>query len=243
MSKSAADLNDQAARAAESELSTPVKAAAILKRVGMDDFAAAAGVGAGTRGLMKGMNKLSDKMMPGMQNMTSDLEGGGLPEDVLLAITADEVQALEYKEKGGKLKAGKVVKSFPREGLSTQLQPKNLNALQGVDADKHLLTIHIPLDDAKSKYLKAGAAMAASAGSPGQPIRFQLEDDDASNALIKELNPQQQGPAMMISGGNVTMGGQPQDSTAQLKKLAALKDSGALTEAEFEAQKAKIIGS
>jgi hypothetical protein len=239
---SATELNQQAAQAAESELSTPVKAAAILKRVGMDDFAKAAGVGAGTRGLMKGMNKLSDKMMPGMQNMTSDLEGGGLPEDILLAVTDSEVQALEYKEKGGKLKAGKVVKSFPREGLSTQLQPKNLNALQGVEPDKHLLTINIPLTGAKSKYLKAGAEMAASAGSPGQPIRFQLEDDDASNALIKELNPQG-GPAMVISGGNVAMGGQPQDSTAQLEKLAALKESGALTDAEFEAQKAKIIGS
>lgn len=241
MADSAAELNQQAAQAAESALSEPVKAAAILKRVGMDDFAAAAGVGAGTRGLMKGMNKISDKMMPGMQNMTSDLEGGGLPEDVLLAITADEVQALEYKAKGGKLKAGKVVKSFPREGLSTQLQPKNLNQVQGVDPDKLLLTINIPLTDAKSKYLKAGAEMAASAGSPGQPIRFQLEDDDVSNALIKELDPQQ-GPAMVISGGNVTMGGQ-QDSTAQLEKLVELKEKGALTDAEFEAQKAKILGT
>jgi hypothetical protein len=32
------------------------------------------------------------------------------------------------------------------------------------------------------------------------------------------------------------------DSVAQLEKLAKLKESGALTEAEFEAEKAKIIG-
>lgn len=32
------------------------------------------------------------------------------------------------------------------------------------------------------------------------------------------------------------------DPIAQLTQLAALKDSGALTEAEFEAQKAKIFG-
>lgn len=32
------------------------------------------------------------------------------------------------------------------------------------------------------------------------------------------------------------------DPIAQLTQLAALKDSGALTEAEFEAQKAKILG-
>ncbi len=32
------------------------------------------------------------------------------------------------------------------------------------------------------------------------------------------------------------------DPIAQLTQLAALKDSGALTEAEFEAEKAKILG-
>ena len=32
------------------------------------------------------------------------------------------------------------------------------------------------------------------------------------------------------------------DPIEQLTKLAALKDSGALTEAEFEAEKAKILG-
>lgn len=32
------------------------------------------------------------------------------------------------------------------------------------------------------------------------------------------------------------------DPIEQLTKLAALKDSGALTEAEFEAQKAKLLG-
>jgi hypothetical protein len=33
------------------------------------------------------------------------------------------------------------------------------------------------------------------------------------------------------------------DSTAQLEKLAQLHASGALTDAEFETQKAKIIGT
>ena len=33
------------------------------------------------------------------------------------------------------------------------------------------------------------------------------------------------------------------DKLAQLKDLAALKDSGVLSEAEFEAQKQKILGS
>ncbi|HXV02181.1 MAG TPA: SHOCT domain-containing protein [Gaiellaceae bacterium] len=36
-------------------------------------------------------------------------------------------------------------------------------------------------------------------------------------------------------------GGMSQDSMAQLKQLAELKDSGVLTEAEFEIQKQKIL--
>jgi hypothetical protein len=35
----------------------------------------------------------------------------------------------------------------------------------------------------------------------------------------------------------------PVDNIAQLKELAALKDQGILTEEEFAAQKAKILGS
>ena len=35
----------------------------------------------------------------------------------------------------------------------------------------------------------------------------------------------------------------PPDPIAQLKDLAELKNQGILTEAEFEAQKAKILGS
>jgi hypothetical protein len=37
------------------------------------------------------------------------------------------------------------------------------------------------------------------------------------------------------------VGAEP-DKIAQLTQLAALKDSGALTEAEFEAEKAKVLG-
>jgi hypothetical protein len=42
-------------------------------------------------------------------------------------------------------------------------------------------------------------------------------------------------PAAAPSGGT--------DAVAQLEKLAKLRDSGALTDAEFEQQKAKILGS
>ncbi len=37
--------------------------------------------------------------------------------------------------------------------------------------------------------------------------------------------------------------GTPGDTIAQLKELAALKEQGVLTEAEFAAQKARVLGS
>ena len=51
-----------------------------------------------------------------------------------------------------------------------------------------------------------------------------------------------------IQIGGVGVGGMPGqaagvDSTAQLEKLAQLHDSGALSDTEFETQKAKIIGA
>lgn len=53
----------------------------------------------------------------------------------------------------------------------------------------------------------------------------------------------QQAQQMQGQVPGMTPPAQPQtDSVAQLEKLAKLKESGALTEAEFEAEKAKIIG-
>jgi hypothetical protein len=96
-----------------------------------------------------------------------------------------------------------------------------------------------------NKYLAAAAKKQAALGSPGQPTRFMIAKDAASNALARELasaSPQA-GPMMIVGGvpvgpGAATGGG----STAELEKLAALHQSGALTDAEFAAQKAKVIG-
>jgi hypothetical protein len=45
-------------------------------------------------------------------------------------------------------------------------------------------------------------------------------------------------PAPAAASGSASGG----DSVAQLERLAKLRDSGALTEAEFEQQKARILG-
>jgi hypothetical protein len=130
-----------------------------------------------------------------------------------------------------------------------------VGAVSGTPDDRQLITLYLPLDGSKSKYLAAAAEMQAKAGVTGQPTRFQIAKDEASNALAKELigdNPAT--PNVQI--GNMNLGqmagmqmpGQaaapaPADSTAQLEKLAQLHASGALTDEEFAAQKAKIIGS
>jgi hypothetical protein len=78
-------------------------------------------------------------------------------------------------------------------------------------------------------------------------------DPNQINQLMQQAQ-QMQGQAGQMPGGidqapgmgqvpGITPPAQPQtDSVAQLEKLAKLKESGALTEAEFEAEKTKIIG-
>jgi hypothetical protein len=124
-----------------------------------------------------------------------------------------------------------------------------MGAVSGTPEDRQVITLYLPLDASKNKYLAAAANMQAQAGAAGQPTRFQIAKDEASEAVAKELIGD--APAMP----NVQIGGVPiqqmgqmpgqaagGDSTAALEKLAQLHASGALTDEEFAAQKAKIIG-
>jgi hypothetical protein len=81
----------------------------------------------------------------------------------------------------------------------------------------------------------AGTATAVS----GRVARRQQGryDQQADAAADQEMQAQQAAapPPPPAAGGEA-------DTIAQLKDLAALKDQGILTDAEFEAQKAKILG-
>jgi hypothetical protein len=125
-------------------------------------------------------------------------------------------------------------------------------AVSGTPEDRQVITLYLPLDGSKNKYLAAAAQMQANAGATGQPTRFQIAKDEASEAVAKELvgdSPAM--PNVQIGGVPIQqmgqMPGQPAagggDSTAQLEKLAQLHASGALTDEEFAAQKSKIIGT
>jgi hypothetical protein len=252
-SMSAEQINEQAMSVASSVVNDSVVAAAHCEQVTQDQQLKAAGVGGGSRAAAKFGTKLGGAIMPSVGNMAKGLQGGGLPERFILAVTSSQVVALEEKEKKGELKPGKVLKSWDREEIRASMGNDVIGAVSGTPENRQVITLYLPLDASKSKYLAAAANMQAAAGATGQPTRFQIAKDEASEALAKELvgdNP----AVPNVQVGNMNLGqmagmqmpGQAApagDSTAQLEKLAQLHASGALTDAEFEAQKAKIIGT
>ena len=251
MGLTAEEINEQAMNVASSVLNDSVIAAAHMEPVTQDQQLKAAGVGGGSRMAAKFGTKLGGAMMPSVGKMSKGLQSAGLPNNFILAVTSNEVVAIEEKEKKGQLVDGKVLKTWPRSEISARMDQGVMEAVSGTPGDRQLITLYIPLDGSQSKYLAAAAKMQAAAGATGQPTRMQICKDEPSNALAKELVGDQ--PAMP----NIQVGGVPiqqmagmqaagaggGDSTAQLEKLAQLHASGALTDEEFEAQKSKIIGS
>src|SRR3954447_25836028 len=254
MGLSAEQINEQALSVASSATNDAVIAAAHCEQVTQGQQMKAAGVGGGSRMAAKFGTKLGGAVMPGVGNMSKGLKGAGLPENFILAATSSQVVALEEKEKRGELKPGKVLKSWDRQEVRASMGNDIVGAVSGTPDDRQILTLYLPLDGSKSKYLAAAANMQAAAGATGQPTQFQIATDEVSNALAKELIGDQ--PAVPnVQIGNMNLGQMAAgmqmpaqaapagDSTAQLEKLAQLHASGALTDEEFAAQKAKIIGS
>jgi hypothetical protein len=248
MGLSIEQVNEQAYGVATSVLNDSVVAAARLEQVTQDQQLEAFGVGGATRGFAKFGKKLGGAMMPSVGNMSKGLETGFLPKTFILAVTSNQVHAIEEKEKGGQLVPGDVIKSWDRDTFRAALGNDAIGAVSGAPEDRQVLTLYIPLTDSKNKYLQASSNIAAAAGSPGQPIRFMIARDEASDKLAKEVvggNPAM--PNIQLGNMPVQMPAQATppatDSTAQLERLAQLHASGALTDEEFAAQKAKIIGS
>jgi hypothetical protein len=250
-SLSAEQVNEQAMSIASTVLNDSIVAAAHMEAVTQDQQLKAFGVGGGSRAAAKFGTKLGGAIMPSVGNMSKGLQSAGLPENFILAVTANQIVAIEEKEKKGELKPGKVLKSWPREEVRASMASAEvMGAVSGTPENRQLITLYLPLDGSKSKYLAAAAHMQAAAGATGQPTRFQIAKDEVSDAVAKELIGD--APAMP----NVQIGGVPiqqmgqmpgqaagGDSTAQLEKLAQLHATGALTDEEFAAQKAKIIGN
>jgi hypothetical protein len=250
MSLSAEQVNQEAISVATEVLNDSVVAACHMEQVTQDQQLKAAGIGGATRGMAKFGTKLGEGMMPSVGNMAKGLRGAGLPENFILAITASQVHAIEEKDKKGKLVKGKILKSWNRDEVTANMNAAQvMGAVSGTPDDRQVITLYIPLDGSKNKYLAAAAQMQANAGASGQPTRFQIAKDEASEAVAKELigdSPQM--PNIQVGGVPIQQLGQMPgqaggDSTAELEKLAQLHASGALTDEEFAAQKAKIIGT
>jgi hypothetical protein len=254
MSLSVEQVNQEAAGVATDVLNDSVVAACHFEQVTQGQQLKAAGIGAGTRGMAKFGTKLGETMMPGVGGMAKGLRGAGLPENFILAVTSNQVHAIEEKDKKGKLVKGKVLKSWNRDEVRASMNAAQvMGAVSGTPDDRQVITLYLPLDGSKNKYLAASAQMQAQAGVSGQPTKFQIAKDEVSEGVAKELIGD--APAMP----NVQIGGVPiqqmgqmpgqapaaggGDSTAQLERLAQLHASGALTDEEFAAQKAKIIGT
>lgn len=241
-------LNEQAVDIAASALGESVEAAARVEQCTQDMQLEAFGVGAVNRGFVKGFKKMSKVMMPRTAGGLQQMETGGLPSSFLLVATSDKVYAIEDKHEGGRLVPGKVLGTWDRATFTARRAGAPvMAAITGVPEDRQILTIYLPLEGGKSRYMQAAARITESAGSPGQPHNFALAKDDASEKLIAAVtaNAPAPGANIMIGGQSLAdmmaQGGAKPDPADQLTKLADLHDRGVLSDDEFAVQKAKIL--
>jgi hypothetical protein len=252
-------MNQQAASVAASVLSEAVEAATRCEQVTTDMMAEAAGVGAINRGMMRGMKKMMSGGSVGQ--MGKGLETGGLPKSFVLAVTADKVCAIEDKHDGSTLVAGKLLKTWDRQGFLAKRGPQQMNVASGVPEDRQVIILYLPIEGGNNRYLKAAARNTAAAGSPGMPHKVMVATDAPSQGLIDTLvtaggavpnimigGQSLQDMMAQASGGVAAMtqaagGAAPAavDPTERLSKLADLHERGVLSDEEFATQKAKIL--
>ncbi len=251
-------MNEQAVNVATKAVGELVEAAARCEQATQDMMLGAAGVGAVNRGFVKGARGLSRVMMPRTMGGMDQMQTGGLPNSFVLAASATKVYAIEDKQDHGNLVPGKILKTWDRDGFNAKRNElQGMNVTMGLPDDRQMLIIYLSLEGNKSKYMQAAARQMEAYGSPGQPTRFALAKDEASDKLIDAVTANAPAP-----GANIMIGGQSladmqaaaaqaaagataaqTDPTAQLGRLADLHDRGVLTDEEFATQKAKVLGT
>jgi hypothetical protein len=89
-----------------------------------------------------------------------------------------------------------------------------------------------------------GAAAVGGAGYyAGKKISEGRQDDDFQDQQIADLQDQSAYQQPAAAPPPAPTPAPQDDSISQLERLGALKDQGVLTEEEFQAQKAKILGT
>src|SRR4249919_2114213 len=137
MSLSAEQVNEQAVSVATEAVNDSVVAACHMEQVTQDQQLKAAGIGGATRGMAKFGTKLGEGMMPGVGGMAKGLRGAGLPENFILAVTSNQIHAMEEKDKKGNLKAGKVLKSWNRDEVRASMNASQVvGGISGTPEDR-----------------------------------------------------------------------------------------------------------
>jgi hypothetical protein len=104
----------------------------------------------------------------------------------------------------------------------------------------------IPEAGAQAKQQADALAAQLNQGGGGAPMEIPAGGDVGE--IVEALRQQfpgaqvQVGNSEVVSGGPAPAAGGEDDRVAQLERLAKLKESGALTEQEFEREKARILG-
>lgn len=250
-------MNEQAVAVATSVVGEAVEAACRCEQATQDMMLEAAGVGAVNRGFVKGAKAMSRVMMPRTMGGMKQMETGGLPSSFVLAASATKVYAIEDKQDHGKLVPGKILQTWDRDSFQAKRNElQGMNVSSGLPDDRQLLVIYLSLEGSKSRYMQAAQRQMDAYGSPGMPTKFALAKDEASDKLIAAVTANAPAP-----GSNIMIGGQSladmqaaavqaaagaqttADPTDQLTRLADLHERGALSDEEFAAQKAKILGA
>jgi hypothetical protein len=240
-------MNEQAVELAASVLAQPVVAATRCEQATLDMAAQAAGVRAIDRGVMRGMLAMNSASSVG--RMSNALRTAGLPNSFVLAVTATHVYAIEDKHENGNLVAGKVLKSWDRDGFQARRGNALVNPGLGIPEDRQVLVLVLPLEGGHNRYLKAQAQNLAQVG--GKPYRFVVGVDAASERVVDALVSPSAVPNVMIGGATVeefvarARGNAPSaaDPVERLGRLAELHDRGVLTDQEFADQKARILAA
>lgn len=175
------------------------------------------------------------------KGMTVTSGGGQLVSDTeivfktKLRVEPDGELAFEWS---GRLRYGQM--SVPPVGFRVRVlfDPDDHDSLM-IDHSQ-VLTLDAPAD----AFGAAGAGSGVDIGSLlGMVQQAQTASGGDRAALAEQLRSQLGGNATIISGGQVVAAGPAAvDPVAQLEKLADLRDRGALTDAEFEAQKRQLLG-
>jgi hypothetical protein len=189
------------------------------------------------------------------------LASGGLPDSFILALTASSIYVIEDKRQGVQLFAGQVLKSWVRSGFRASVDRRPLSS--SVPTDCQLLRLTLPIEPVKNRAinraLQAAVERAEATGRPpAAEHAFVVGRDAPTEEVIKALTQRNAGaaPTVTIGGqdaGHVAAGAAPPASSAtaapaqpptarRLQELESLRATGVISDAEYTAQRAQIIG-